>query len=71
MKTHYSLISGSVLYFIFLGLSFFSSSLPAQAPSFNFRALTDNEGLSDGVVHDFTADKYGFIWIATSYGLNW
>lgn len=42
----------------------------AQAPSFNFRHLTTSNGLSDGTVHAITQDKYGFIWIATSYGLN-
>ncbi|MGE5107239.1 MAG: two-component regulator propeller domain-containing protein, partial [Sphingobacteriales bacterium] len=42
----------------------------AQPPSFNFRHLTTSNGLSDGTVHAITQDKYGFIWIATSYGLN-
>src|SRR4029079_15650526 len=41
-----------------------------QAASYNFRHLTDAEGLSDGETHAFVEDKYGFIWIGTSYGLN-
>ena len=42
----------------------------AQTTSFNFRRLTNAEGLSDGIVHAFVQDKYGFIWIGTKYGLN-
>jgi ligand-binding sensor domain-containing protein len=38
--------------------------------SLNFRHLTTTDGLSDGVVRDIVQDKYGFIWIGTSYGLN-
>ena len=45
-------------------------SANSQAPSFNFRHLTANDGLSDGSVHTIVQDKYGFIWIGTSYGLN-
>jgi len=42
----------------------------SQITSFNFRHLTSNEGLSDGVIHAFVQDKYGFVWIGTTYGLN-
>src|SRR6185436_18069341 len=42
----------------------------AQPAYYNFRHLTSAEGLSDGVVHAFAEDKYGFIWIGTSFGLN-
>ncbi len=45
-------------------------SANCQVPSFNFRHLTTNDGLSDGIVHAIVQDKYGFIWIGTSYGLN-
>jgi ligand-binding sensor domain-containing protein len=38
--------------------------------SFYFRHLTSANGLSDGFVRDIVQDKYGFIWIGTSYGLN-
>jgi ligand-binding sensor domain-containing protein len=47
-----------------------STSVLAQTTSFNFRSLTDADGLSDGVVHGFVQDQYGFIWIGTSYGLD-
>jgi ligand-binding sensor domain-containing protein len=45
-------------------------SSPSQVTTFNFRRLTSNEGLSDGIVHSFVQDKYGYIWIGTTYGLN-
>jgi ligand-binding sensor domain-containing protein len=41
-----------------------------QLSSYNFRSLTTNDGLSDGIVRAISQDKYGFIWIGTSYGLN-
>ena len=46
------------------------SPIQSQTTSFNFRRLTNAEGLSDGVVHAFVQDKYGFMWIGTKYGLN-
>src|SRR6185503_3727934 len=46
------------------------SPVQSQTNSINFRRLTNSEGLSDGVVHSFVQDKYGFIWIGTHYGLN-
>jgi ligand-binding sensor domain-containing protein len=46
------------------------SPVQSQTTSFNFRRLTNSEGLSDGVVHAFAQDKYGFMWIGTHYGLN-
>jgi ligand-binding sensor domain-containing protein len=56
---------------VLIGLCFVSFSLPqAQTTAFNFRHLTDAEGLSDGVVHAFVQDQYGFMWIGTSYGLD-
>ena len=42
----------------------------SQITSYNFRHLTNSEGLNDGVVRAFVQDKYGFMWIGTSYGLN-
>ena len=50
--------------------SLFTPDSVAQTTSFTFRRLTNTEGLSDGVVHAFIQDKYGFLWIGTSYGLN-
>lgn len=47
-----------------------SLSAVSQAPSFNFRHLTTSDGLTDGMVRAIVQDKYGFIWIGTSYGLN-
>src|SRR5215471_16473027 len=42
----------------------------SQVSTYNFRSLTTNDGLSDGVIRSICQDKYGFIWIGTSYGLN-
>lgn len=58
------------IYFPFVGALLLYASLFGQTTSFNFRHLTDADGLSDGVVHAFVQDQYGFIWIGTSYGLN-
>ena len=41
-----------------------------KQPPINFRHLTNSEGLSDGVVHAFYQDQFGYIWIGTSHGLN-
>src|SRR4029079_445915 len=48
----------------------FFTSIQSQMTSFNFRHLTTSDGLSDGIVRSIVQDKYGFIWIGTSYGLN-
>ena len=42
----------------------------AQPAAYNFHHLKPSDGLSDGDVHCIAQDKYGFIWIGTSYGLN-
>lgn len=61
-------------YFATVLFSFFLLAIPflsyAQAGSYNFRRFTPNDGLSDGVVHAIAQDRYGFIWIGTSYGIN-
>jgi ligand-binding sensor domain-containing protein len=41
-----------------------------QVSSYNFRSLTTSDGLSDGIVRALSQDKYGFLWIGTSYGLD-
>jgi len=41
-----------------------------QVSSYNFRSLTTSDGLSDGIVRAISQDKYGFLWIGTSYGLD-
>ena len=46
------------------------SHVQSQTTSFNFRHLTNAEGLSDGIVQALVQDKYGFMWIGTKYGLN-
>lgn len=41
-----------------------------QQKQYNFRHFTPNEGLSNENVNDIIKDKAGFIWLATSLGLN-
>src|SRR5215471_16903953 len=57
-----------IFFIVFLIIVQLSSN--EQVSSFNFRSLTTNDGLSDGIVRAISQDKYGFIWIGTSYGLN-
>lgn len=52
-------------------------SFPANAQCINGKAgqwklrhLTVDQGLSNNFVHGISQDQYGYIWIATSYGLN-
>jgi ligand-binding sensor domain-containing protein len=52
----------------FLATVYLSAS--SQVSTYNFRTITTNDGLSDGVIRSICQDKYGFIWIGTSYGLN-
>lgn len=47
-----------------------TASINAQLPNLNVHHLTTKEGLSDGVVRSIGQDKYGFIWIGTTNGLN-
>ncbi len=42
----------------------------AQAPQYVFHHLTIQDGLSDSEARFVTQDRYGYIWIATSSGLN-
>src|SRR6266700_3032453 len=58
-----------IILFVFMQ-GFFLLPTQSQTTSFNFRHLTSTEGLSDGIVRAIVQDKYGFIWIGTSYGLN-
>ncbi len=41
----------------------------AQTTSYNFRHLTTNDGLSNGVIKSITQDKYGYMWMATASGV--
>jgi ligand-binding sensor domain-containing protein len=45
-----------------------SQLLQAQAP--HFRKIGTADGLNDGSIVSFGQDKYGYIWIGTSSGLN-
>jgi ligand-binding sensor domain-containing protein len=56
--------------FVIVFLIIVQLSSNEQVSSFNFRSLTTNDGLSDGIVRAISQDKYGFVWIGTSYGLN-
>jgi len=68
--SHFTSSSGKIAALLICILFLLFSSLHAQTTSFNFRHLTDADGLSDGVVRAFVQDQYGFIWIGTSYGLD-
>src|SRR5262245_28551584 len=57
-------IAFHVLLLFTLQLSF------AQTPQVSFEHYTSENGLSSDVVRDITQDKYGFLWIATTDGLN-
>lgn len=41
-----------------------------QSPSFSFRNININEGLSQSSVVDISFDNSGFLWLATQVGLN-
>ncbi len=54
--------------FLFVALSLGRTS--AQAPSLQFRHITDDHGLSNTSVEVIFQDSRGFVWIGTRYGLN-
>jgi signal transduction histidine kinase/ligand-binding sensor domain-containing protein len=57
--------------FLFLLLLFAAhSGLHAQIPKQSFKHLSIDDGLSQSQVHDIIQGPFGFIWIATSDGLN-
>lgn len=41
----------------------------AQVPQIKFLHLNTSHGLPDGTVRSVTQDRYGYIWLATQYGL--
>lgn len=49
-------------------LLLFCKLTAAQSP--HFRKLTTADGLNDGSIESFAQDKYGYIWIGTSSGVN-
>ncbi len=58
----------NICLFVLLGFVFFLH-LPGFAQA-NFRHLTTSEGLSHNTVQDLVQDRKGFLWFATSDGLN-
>ncbi|HTE27273.1 ligand-binding sensor domain-containing protein [Flavitalea sp.] len=64
MKQHYL---ASVHLIFCLAISF---TIPAQTLQYYSEKLTIDEGLSSNKVNDIAQDDYGFLWIATSDGLN-
>lgn len=44
--------------------------LSSDAQQYPFRSYSIEKGLSEAVVNDMLQDDEGFLWIATSYGLN-
>src|SRR5436190_17728789 len=48
---------------------FFTGSI-AQPPPYFLEKLTTREGLGSNKINDITQDDNGFLWIATSDGLN-
>ena len=62
-------------YYCFISLHLISclvifSNITAQTPQYFSERLATDEGLSSNKVNDITQDDYGFLWIATSDGLN-
>ncbi|MBN2639426.1 MAG: hybrid sensor histidine kinase/response regulator, partial [Bacteroidales bacterium] len=56
---------------ICLLILFFSVLVQSTAqPSYVFHHLTTKDGLSNSSVGSILKDSYGFLWIATEYGLN-
>ncbi len=47
---------------------FFFCQGSAQSTAYNFRHLTVNDGLSNGVIKSIAQDKYGYLWLATGSG---
>lgn len=45
-------------------------ALEAAAQQYPFRTYSIEKGLSEAVVNDMIQDEEGYLWIATSYGLN-
>ncbi|MDZ7771800.1 MAG: two-component regulator propeller domain-containing protein [Balneolaceae bacterium] len=54
----------------FLLILLLASSAPAAAQQLPFRSYSIERGLSESVVNRMMQDSEGYIWIATSYGLN-
>ena len=59
---------GKILLLLLLTFGRFGAG--AQSPTFNFHQLSTGNGLHDPTVRAIAQDKYGYIWIGTSTGLN-
>jgi signal transduction histidine kinase/ligand-binding sensor domain-containing protein len=64
MRYHYLII----FHFIFCLVIFFTTT--AQRIQYFSEKLTTEEGLGSNKINDIAQDDYGFLWIATSDGLN-
>ncbi len=52
------------------GLACSALHASSQSPSYSFRNININEGLSQSSVVDIAIDNWGFLWLATQVGLN-
>jgi ligand-binding sensor domain-containing protein len=59
-----------IFFLSILLLPAFITQLAAQTAPFFIEKLTTAEGLSSNKVNDIAEDDNGFLWIATSDGLN-
>src|SRR5437868_9903681 len=59
-----------LLFFLFLSLHAFLSSLFAQSNQASFQHLSIEDGLSDNRINCMVQDDEGFMWIGTEDGLN-
>lgn len=64
--------AGFLFIFICLQLVLFNIGNAQQSlhNQWNFKHLTVDQGLSNNFVHAICQDKYGYIWIGTSFGLS-
>lgn len=60
----------SVIYLLAPLVVLFHTALSQNAREITFQHLTTDNGLSHNTVFDINQDKNGFIWVATSEGLN-
>src|SRR5699024_5110323 len=65
VNKHVLMKQSFVLLFLLLGLC--NSAVGQILP---FRTYSIEHGLSESVVNDLVQDQNGYLWIATSYGLN-
>lgn len=68
MPANLNVISSLLLAYVFSGICHVGCL--AQDNSFKFRRITTEDGLSQSSVPSIVQDKQGYIWFATSNGLN-